>query len=349
MINPFNFFKNNTFLGIDLGSLNMKIVEFIKKDKSLYINNFGSVRIINFNEISSNSQILEENISKILNDFLSELKINTKVAYFNLPAVHLFSSNFFIPDIAEKNLHQVIYFEAQKQIPLTLDEVELYYRYYKLETENQPKQWLVYVIAVPKSYIRRIENIANLSKLKILGFYPEYLNFEPFFKNISGNFLVIDIGHVYTLISFVKDGKVLYGTRLKIGGYNLLDNLVNVINYTEEEILDLLDKKGVNFLPEEKDIKFVVDSFLINLFGFIEKEIDRIENTYLLRIEKIYWTGKISVLPGFDNFLLNNFGKYYNEVLTPFDFVKGEKFYSLGKKSTVFIQSIGTVLNLNKI
>ncbi len=330
-------------LGIDLGSLNIKIVEVVKTKDKLEVTNFGIIPIINFKEIGSSSYILEENLALLLTDFLKNSNIKTKEAVFNIQAPYVFPINFFVPLIPEKNLPQVIRFETQKQVPFSLEEIEIEYRYQEFQIENQQKRWLVFMSVVPKNYIKKVESICNLAKLKFLGYGSEYLNFEPFFVGKLGNIVVFDLGHSYSTIYLFKDGKIAYANKISIKGYDVLDFLLNATNLPEDKVLDLFYEKGFAFPPEEKEMRQIVLQFLNNFLNIARSEIERLENMFLLRIEKIFWTGGLTVLPGFKEEMLNRFPNYEQEILIPTEIFGGDKFVQLGEHTTLLSQPLGVV------
>jgi Tfp pilus assembly PilM family ATPase len=337
-----SFFEKR-ILGIDLGSINTKIVEIVKKKDSLEVVNFGVIPIVNFKEIASYSYILEETIGRMISEFLQASNAKAKEVILSLPATYIFSVNFLVPDVPEKSLPQIIRFESQKQIPLGLEEIELEYRYFRFEVENQPRQWLVYLVATPKSYLKRLQSIAEIAKLKLVGYSPEYFAFEPYFGDRLGTYAIVDLGHSYSLLVLIKNGRVIYGNKLKVRGYDFLDLVSNVTNYSDEETLDLIYKKGFRFLPEEKELQNLVNNFLNNIVNLLSSEIERLENSFFLKIDKIYWTGGLSILPGFKEEMLSRLSKYQQEILLPYELFKGEKFVNLKEKGTIFSQALGVV------
>jgi type IV pilus assembly protein PilM len=336
-------FFEKRILGIDLGSINTKIVEIIKKGNSLEVVNFGAIPIVNFKEITSYSYILEENIARMLTEFLQNSKTKAREVVLSIPAPYIFSVNFLVPDIPEKNLPQIIRFESQKQIPLGLEEIELEYRYIHFEVENQPKQWLVYLVATPKSYLKRLQSIAEIAKLKLVSYGSEYFNLEPYFKDSLATYVILDLGHSYSLLILIKNGRVIYGNKLKIRGYDFLNSVSNLTNFSEEETLDLIYKKGFRFLPEEKELQGLANNFLNNIVNLLPSEIERLENSFFLKIDKIYWTGGLSILPGFKEEMLSRLSKYQQEILLPYGLFKGAKFVNLREKGTIFSQALGVV------
>ncbi|GIW67149.1 MAG: pilus assembly protein PilM [Candidatus Parcubacteria bacterium] len=338
-------FGEKRILSIDLGSISTKIVEIVKKKESLEVVNFGVIPVINFKEIASYSYILEENIASILSEFLKASKVKAKEIVISVPAPYVFAVNFLVPDIPEKSLPQVIRFESQKQIPLSLEEIELDYRYLHFDTENQSKQWLVYLVGTPKNHLKRLQTITEIAKLKLIGYSAEYFNIEPFFRTRLGTYAVVDLGHSYSLLCLLKNGKIIYGNKLKIRGYDFLDTVMNLTNYSEEDTLNLIYKKGFNFSPEEKELNDLANDFLNNITDNLTNEIEKLENSFFLKIEKIYWTGGISILPGFKEVMLSRLGKYQQEILLPYDIFKGEKFSKLKEKATIFSQALGVAFH----
>ncbi len=337
-------FLEKNFLSIDFGSMNIKVVEGQRRKNNIEITNFGIIPIINFKEITATSYILEENLASIIKDFFKEAKIKTNNVFFNISAPYIFTASFLVPNIPEKNLPQVIRFESQKQIPLSLEEIEIEYRYLQIETETQTKQWLVFLAAVPKSYLRKLENISSIAKLKFAGYSLEYFNLEPYFWQKIGNFVVIDLGHSYSTLHLIREGKIIYGSKLKIRGYDYLDSIMNLTKFSEEETLNFVIKRGFMFNPEEKDFKYLANNFLDSLQKGIELEIEKLENNFLIKIDKIYWTGGVCLLNGFKEEISARISKYQQEILLPSDFVESEKFKILGEKSTIFSEAVGVLL-----
>lgn len=336
-------FLEKKYLGIDLGSINIKVVEVVKKRNGIEVTNFGLIPIINFKEIITSSYILEENISFILKEFFQESKIKAKEAFFNITVPYVFSTNFFIPHIPESSIFNVVRFESQAQLPLSLNEIELEYRYFPFETQDL-KQWLIFIAATAKNYLKKIETISKLANLKFSDFSIEYFNFEPYFLNKTGNFLIIDLGHSYSSLTIISNQKVFYATRIKTQGLEFLNRIIELTQYPDEEALNLIKERGFLFNYEEKELNSLTENFLNEIASLIEEQITTIENSFYLKIDKIFWTGGLSILAGFLEKMLSKISKYQQEVLQPAFAVNGEKFSELKEKSTIFTHALGVVL-----
>lgn len=330
-------------LGVDLGSLRIKIVEGIKTDHYFEITNFGVIPIINFNEIINYSYILEDNLSLILRDFLKAINSKATNVFLTIPAPYIFSTNFIIPYVPEKELPNVIHFESQKQVPLNLEDIILEYRYLPLEKEGNVNQWLVYIAGVHRSYLEKIKSVLESVKLKLIKTKSEYFNFEPLFSNKSGSYVIVDLGHSYSLICLINNGKVVYGNKLSLKGFDFLENIKNVTGYSDEEIFDFVSKKGFQFLPEEKDLEMIVSNFSSKVINLVTSEISKIENSFLLQVNKVYWTGGLVLLPGFREYIFGQLSNYQHGILLPTEISGGKMFKELNDYQTIFIHALGCI------
>jgi len=337
------FLGEKKYLGIDIGSFSIKIVEVVyRKNSVLEVTNFGVIPIINFKQVFKISQLVEESLASIIKEFLSATKISTSEAVFNVIAPYVFPVNFLTPSIPERSLPQVIKFEAQKQIPINVEETEIEYRYIPFQSETQ-KNWLIFLTATPKTYFQRYENLARLTKLKIAGLGVEFFNLEPFFSLEKGDYICFDLGHSYSSVYLIRDGKVIYGAKINLRGFDFLEGLMNLTKLPEEKLVAFVQKRGFNYNPEERELLSFSSNFINNLASTINNEIDKIVNKFLVYPKMIYFTGGLTILPGFRENLAPKFTRYPYDILDLTSFVQGEKFKLLKEKSTIFSQALGVV------
>jgi Tfp pilus assembly PilM family ATPase len=114
----FSFSKK--ILGIDIGSVNTKIVEVVKNKNDFEVVNFGIIPIVNFKEIVSYSYILEENLAAIISEFLKKAKVSTREVIFKFPK---FQKEAFLR-LLNSRLKNKYHFLLKKLI-LTIDMLSL--------------------------------------------------------------------------------------------------------------------------------------------------------------------------------------------------------------------------------
>jgi len=221
--------KTQARLGIDLGSSAIKIAELNQKD--------GRPNLINYALAQTKEEapfrlgeIKEEELSAVLKTLITEAKIQSKRACISLPVNKTFSTVMEMPAMSEKELVAAIPFEAQKYVPVPIDEVVLDWvvvsRKEALtdaskssqestgkagdETVNETKPLIqVLIVAVPKETINRLTKIAKLADLEISSLEQESFSLaRSLIGNDKGVYLIIDLGRKSTDLIVVNEGLV---------------------------------------------------------------------------------------------------------------------------------------------
>ncbi len=126
--NVFNF-GTKKFLGIDIGTSSIRIIELAKKRNIISLNNYAEVKSSSFvkkpfrvftkNSVSLSNTELGEAIKTIM----SEAGIETKQANLGIPDFSSFFTSFQIPVMSREEIPQAIQYEVRPYIPLPLLEV----------------------------------------------------------------------------------------------------------------------------------------------------------------------------------------------------------------------------------
>lgn len=133
------FKKTGTnFLGVDLGTASIKIVE-LKNEK-------GHARLITYGIAESSGDIIRSNAPAAANKVVSLLKylkqrsrVTTGQAIAALPPFSVFSSILSLPPMPKSDLTQAVKWEAKKFVPMPLEEMILDWKELKsLTTGNKP-------------------------------------------------------------------------------------------------------------------------------------------------------------------------------------------------------------------
>jgi Tfp pilus assembly PilM family ATPase len=297
----FNIFGSKKIIGIDLGSKNIKIVELEKYKKSFILNNYIIIEIEGGEKISNvleTSQIYEETLANILENGLKEFK--TKEAVVSIPALYYFYTNFSLPYLPFNVLKNAINFESRKYIPASYEKFQLDWRnikYSPFNLSNQDK-WFIFLTALPESYLNKVKNIAQLTKIKFQKAYPEFFALEPFFKDNKENIILIDVGYSYAYAVFIKENQIIYAQKIKLTIKNIIDTLSKLFSINYQEAENIFIKKGFNILPEEIDLKKTFEEIVNNFSEEILKIKENWENTFNTKINLIYLQGGLSLANG---------------------------------------------------
>lgn len=328
---------------IDLGTINIKVVEGLKKKNQVFVKSFGMASLSSTFS-SDMSHVFEENLASILEKVMQAAKIKSKNFLFIVPTTHYFFTHFTLPRISGKNLPNAIKFEAQRYLPIKIDETLFFYRYLLQDVPGNVEQYLVFALAMPLNYQNKMENISKLIKGKVKGLVPEVFTLEQYFVNDPGAYTVVNIGHGYVIFVGIYQSKVIFVRKSQLGGELLLSNISQILKVSKDRAILHLKDNGFYFPPEESDLNTAANIYLKNLSLELKKFINEFEEKIITKVSKVYWSGGLTLFKGFLEQISPKLPEYQQEILNPAKFVQGESFQKLATKSSIFVTNIGALL-----
>jgi len=218
-------FKKNlsSQLGIDLGKSAIKIVELSKKDGRPYLSNYAMAQ-----PISDDLQLTglkNEEAAEVLKGLISRGQFSSRMASISLPLEKTFSTIMEIPSMPEKEIAAAVPYEAQKYVPVPIDEVVLDWSIIPKNSEpapasdaakpnsgssaNQKSAIQIMVVAVPKEIIENLTKIAKLAGLELLALEQEAFSLaRSLVGPDSGTYLIADLGKQSADLIVVEQGLV---------------------------------------------------------------------------------------------------------------------------------------------
>ena len=279
------FFSKNRFLGIDIGTFSIKIVELSGKGKTATLENYGEVAISEEANIFSKKnkgeklRRAEDLIAKIIKSILKETGMKTKETFFSVPNFANFFTNFSLPPMSEEDVESSIKYQAKKHIPLPLSEVILDWTINKQRNEERS----ISLVAVPNEIIHQYQNIAALSGLEINSLEMEALSLNQLLES-GGLNIIINIGFSTSSINIIEERivKVAYTSNFSSSHIsNVLARGLNLI-YNEKRVNRIKETEGMSgknreiLSPLLDQFLNEVESALINYTGREKKEVRKI-------------------------------------------------------------------------
>lgn len=124
--------KVSSFLGIDLGTESIKIVELEKFSGRPRLVTYGMAEVES-NVAHDDKKESQEKVARILKELLVRAKARSRAAVAALPNFSVFSSLITLPALGEKELAAAVQWEAKKFIPMPLENVVLDWKIIKEE------------------------------------------------------------------------------------------------------------------------------------------------------------------------------------------------------------------------
>jgi Tfp pilus assembly PilM family ATPase len=133
------FSSKKSYIGIDLGTSAIKMVELQKKNNRAVLLTYGYVEQ-STDIIRASSEEMETKIVDVIRDTYSKSRMSSRRVIAALPSFSVFNSIITLPAMNKKDLAQAIKWEAKKFIPLPIDEMTLDWKIIpeKVEPKKHP-------------------------------------------------------------------------------------------------------------------------------------------------------------------------------------------------------------------
>jgi len=319
--NIFNLGPKN-FLGIDVGTSFIRIVEIEKRGREYRLSNYGELGESSFNDQPFRTSernafsLSNQNIAEAITAILREAEIRTKEVNFSIPDFCSFFINFELPVIDKKKISKAVRYQVRPFVPLPLKEVELDWLVIEGKPSKTPLKILVVVI--PKEIIVQYQKIANLVGLKLRFLESEVFSLSRSLvrsenKKTSKIIGLIDIGAWSTTCSILEDGVLRNSYSFNIAGNELtrvIDKSLNIRYNEAEELKKRYGLISANSEPKEfiKNVQNentsakVLPEILTTLIDSILEEIKKVFRDFYRvdgkEVDKIVLAGGTALMPG---------------------------------------------------
>ena len=326
----FNPFKKITsalfsksFLGIDIGSASIKVVELSAKNGAK-LENYAQLKTEYFagqefiQHFQAGALLSGPRICEALSAMFQEAKIKTKNAFFSIPDYASFFTTFTLPPMSKKELEEAIKYEAPRHIPLPLADVTLDWQIIKGTPQFEGTVPLkVLLVAVPNETIEQYQKIAQSLNLKILALETEVFALSRAlvkYQDKKGVVCLIDIGHKTTTINIISHNILKNSHSIELSSEELTQALTDKLKIEVKKAEIIKNMYGIKKNPIIKEI-------LLPFIDNLSKEMQKIFNEYFLeekeKVDKIIISGGGARLPGLAEYLNEKF-KLPCEVGNPF-------------------------------
>jgi len=330
------------FLGIDIGTSAIKVVEMSRWGNSKKLENYGELQSKSlyqkpFRTFEKSCLTLSsKDISRAIKAILEEAEIETRQAAFSIPDFSSFFTTFEIPAVPKKELSQVVKYEARRYVPVPLSEVVLDWKVIKNSpVKNKEKPVSILLVTVPKEVVHQYQEIASLTELELLFLEAEvfglirslvkpYSPLTTLAKREKEIIAIVDIGAQSTTINIVDKQELKISRSFdRFSGNELTKILSKSLNleYSEAEAIKkkygLLEKKEEPGLDMDVDVRSILLPLIDSMLTEIKKIFEDFYRKESKRIEKVILAGGTALLPNLEKYCQKELGKEV-EIANPF-------------------------------
>jgi len=304
-------FGPKEFLGIDIGSSFIRMVELGKKGKNLNLNNYGEIGLVSvdkpFRVVKDDSiSFSNKEIAKGIKSVMKEAEMTAKHVGFSIPDFGSFFTRIELPAMDKDEIPEAVKYQVRPYVPLPLEDVTL--DWFIVQGAVGETVLKILVVAIPNEIVAQYEEIAQLIDLKLKFLEPEVFALSRSSaqrlkdKEVIG---VVDIGARSTTCSVLDKGTLKVSHSFNMAGDELTRLIAGSLNidYGKAEAI----KRQYGLLPDEKQQGSKnIRKLLMPLAGSILDEIKKAFRNYYLQegkeVEKIVLSGGVSLMPGLKEF-----------------------------------------------
>lgn len=316
--------KRKSFLGIDIGTSSIKVVQLAAEDNRArletygLLETYGKVDLVQGTLQTSSVNLLGNQVVDLLKNLLEKSKVTTNDAVLSVPVFSTFSAVMELPDMPYSEVEAAIPYEARQYIPVPISDVILGWNIIGKKNKDKPgahstapvSKIEVLLVAVPKDVANKYAEISKAANLNLKAIELESFALS---RSIIGDdmtpTMIIDIGSKGTNILIVDNGYVMMNKGVDTSGNEITQVLSHSLN---------IDFKRAEILKREKGLLVASDSdkaisqIMIPVVDIISNEAKRIINLYSYKsnrkVERLFICGGSAYLPG----LIGHFSSMFN-------------------------------------
>lgn len=341
------FKKKKSFLGVDIGTASIKIVQVTHDGRKNILDTFGYVDVAN-DIIHDNTPDSKERLSKALKELKEKANVSTTQAIAALPTFAVFTSVINLPKLHQKELTSAIRWEAKKYIPLPLDEMVLDWKIvggdtselekskgkgglslFKKKAIKEKEQDIknmaegfdtskivskkeenirVLITAAPKSLVSKYIEIFRNAGLNLVSLETEAFALSRSLLGADNQLtMIVDIGSITTDICVIENRIPVLNRSIDVGGLTITKAITASLNVSQDRAEQFKRDFGLVLGEAKKGIPKTIEASLSPIINEIKYVFDLYRGQSSKGIEKILLAGGSAFLPNLPDYLLNLF------------------------------------------
>jgi type IV pilus assembly protein PilM len=338
--------KNESVIGIDLGSSSIKIVQLRKKGSQALLETYGELSLGPYAGVSVGqaTNLTQDKIIQALHDLLIEKEVNitTLLAGIAIPYSSSLMTVVEMPVVPQKELEGMIPIEARKYIPVPISEVSLDWSIIprdKLDplpedampqvpgvpTQKKMQTQDVLLVAIHNETLARYTDTAVKNNLSTSFFEIEiFSTMRAVLDQSVAPVMIVDIGAATTKLFIVERGILRMSHTINRGAQNITSAISKSFGIEMDKAEVMKRQFGLtDTTPDGKSVANIIGLTLDFLFTEANRVILTYEKKYNKDISKVLLVGGGSSLKGLEPLAQKNFqtevhgGDPFSKVITP--------------------------------
>ncbi|MFO0862937.1 MAG: type IV pilus assembly protein PilM [Candidatus Saccharibacteria bacterium] len=303
------FPQEENYFGLDIGSSSIKLAQLRALHGRPSLVTYGDIEVPS-DMVVSDSDIDQQRVADLIKQLADDAKVTSKNVVASLNAAQSYTAIITVPKLSHDELAQSIKFQADKVIPMAIDQVKLDWA---VVGENPASDELdILLVAAPNNVANKYLNIVQKAGLELMALEINSIAqsrslVSP--ADAQSCILIADLGVLATDIAIinaqiprlVRSAAVGYKAMLRVATQNLGIDAGQADQFLKKFGMDQTKLEGQVY----KTLKPIVDHLVEELNKSITFFQEKNENKH---IEKIILTGGTVALPGLPLYIANSTG-----------------------------------------
>jgi len=309
-----NLRKKESFLGVDLGTTSIKLVEIENKGGIPTLLTYGYAEKAVGDFIKGESEEARKNAVELLKKLYKKSGAKSHKVYGALPNFAVFNSIINLPVMSKKELTSAIQWEAKKFIPLPIEDVILDWKIVEQFTNNHQevdsdgktkminrRDYKILLIAASKKLVQKFIDIFREADLQLLSLETEsFAMARSLITKDERVVMIVDSSALTTDIIILEKGIPYISRSIDVGGISLTKTLAERMGLDYEAAEQF--KKDAGFKRDEFASQIITQSFQ-PVINEVQYSLHLYQNQTNKNVEKIILSGGSAYLPGLPEYI----------------------------------------------
>lgn len=281
MQNPFGIFQRAvfpTYLGVDIGTTSIKVVEVKGGKNAPQVINYGVLESSGYlaraNQAlqTSSLKIFESDVAELLKAIVRQMGTSTTDALASLPPFSVFTTLLDFPVMDAKEIEKAIVYQAKQYVPLPINEVALdWMKVGEYQDEKGFPHQKILLISVPQEQIRKYKKMFAEAGLNLKALEIESLSLVRTFGSDPTPTLIVDIGSRSTNIVFMENGNLTWNVQSDFASASLTQALASSLGVNPLRAEELKKERGITGTGANYELSTIMVPFLDAIINEVKK------------------------------------------------------------------------------
>lgn len=298
------FSAQKSYLGVDIGSTSIKIIELKKDTKKINLETYGFSENTNYKK--QDWQKDPNYTAEVINKIIDESGIVSRSAVSALPTFSVFSSVLNLANVNKKDLASAVHWEAKKVIPLPLEDMILDWKKIDDKVDEKSKKNIrILLTGAPRSLVKKYIEIFRTAQISLLSLETETFSLvRSLLGNDKSTIMIVEIGAGTTDVTIIDKSIPILNRSIDVGGITITKAISKKANIEFSKAEQFKYDLGISSLngTDEEVPKIIIDT-ISPIVNEIKYAINLYQNKNRKKTEKIVLSGGSALLPNLVNYL----------------------------------------------